>query len=86
MNISHEQVPVKTPNMNTYIESFHSILEDYCYNRNEFTSFTEAYEVIGDYIDYYNNRRRYGGINYMAPGKFYQAFINKQVTGYKLVA
>ena len=88
-NIIHERIPVKTPSMNAYIESFHSILEDDCYSRNEFTSFPEAYEVISnymDYMDYYNNRRRHGSINNMAPGKFYQALINKQVTGYKLVA
>ena len=26
--LTHERIPVKTPNMNAYIESFHSILED----------------------------------------------------------
>lgn len=86
-NLNHERIPVKTPNMNAYIESFHSILEDDCYSRNEFSGFPEAYKVISDYImDYYNNRRRHGSINYMAPNKFYLAFINKQVTGFKLVA
>lgn len=85
-NLIHERIPVKTPNMNAYIESFHSILEDDCYSRNEFASFPEAYEVISDYMDYYNNRRRHGSINNMAPSKFYQAFVNKEVTGYKLVA
>lgn len=85
-NLSHERIPVKTPNMNAYIESFHSILEDDFYSRNEFSSFLKAYKVIIDYMDYYNNRRRHGSINYMAPNKFYRAFINQQITGFKLVA
>ncbi len=29
--------------MNAYIESSHSILEDECYKRNEFTDFAEVY-------------------------------------------
>ncbi|SHJ19179.1 Integrase core domain-containing protein, partial [Lutispora thermophila DSM 19022] len=34
-NLIHQRIPVKTPNMNAHIESFHSILEDECYSRNE---------------------------------------------------
>lgn len=30
LNIEHERIPVKTPTMNAYIESFHAILEDEC--------------------------------------------------------
>jgi putative transposase len=84
--LTHERIPVKSPNMNAYIESFHSILEDECYSRNEFTSFTEAYRVISEYIDYYNNRRRHGSIGYMAPAKYYKAIMNSQMSGKKMVA
>jgi len=84
--LTHERIPVKTPNMNAYIESFHSILEDECYSRNEFSSFTDAYRVISEYMDYYNNRRRHGSIGYMAPAKYFKAVINNQITGKKLVA
>lgn len=84
--LTHERIPVKTPNLNAYIESFHSILEDECYGRNEFTSFTEAYRVISEYMDYYNNRRRHGSLNYMAPAQYYEAVMNKQILGRKLVA
>ena len=62
--------------MNAYIESFHSILEDECYSRNEFNSFTEAYRVISDYMSYYNNRRRHGSIKYMDAARYYKAVIN----------
>lgn len=84
--LTHERIPVKSPNMNAYIESFHSILEDECYSRNEFTSFTDAYRVISEYMDYYNNRRRHGSIGYMAPAKYYEAVMGNQITGEKMVA
>ncbi|MDS1030952.1 DDE-type integrase/transposase/recombinase [Bacillota bacterium LX-D] len=78
-NIKHERIPVKTPNMNAYIESFHSILEDECYSRHEFDSFMEVYGAISEYIDYYNNRRRHSSIKYMAPNEFYKAFTKGQL-------
>jgi len=84
--LTHERIPVKSPNMNAYIESFHSILEDECYSRNEFTSFTDAYRVISEYMDYYNNRRRHGSIGYMAPAKYYEAVMSNQITEKKMVA
>ena len=39
IGITHERIPVKTPNMIAHIESFHSILESECYCQNEFKSF-----------------------------------------------
>jgi putative transposase len=60
LGITYERIPVNTPNMNAYIESFHSILEDDCYSRNEFETFAEAYETIGCYLHYYNHKRRHG--------------------------
>ncbi|MGI6684477.1 MAG: IS3 family transposase [Bacillota bacterium] len=84
--LTHERIPVKTPNMNAYIESFHSILEDECYSRNEFTSFTDAYKVISEYMAYYNNRRRHGSIGYMAPAKYYEAVKNSQIARGKMIA
>ena len=53
--------------MNAHIESFHSILEGECYSQNELESFMEAYSIISDYMKYYNERRRHGSINFMAP-------------------
>jgi putative transposase len=60
LGVIHERIPVKTPNMNAHIESFHSILEGECYSQNEFESFMEAYSIITDYMKYYNERRRHG--------------------------
>jgi len=80
LGITHERIPVRTPNMNAHIESFHSILESECYSQNEFESYLEVYRVVTDYMKYYNERRRHSSIKYMAPAKFHEAFINNTVT------
>ncbi|MDK2788875.1 MAG: putative transposase [Epulopiscium sp.] len=85
-DIEHERIPVKTPNINAYIESFHAILEDECYKRNEFADFAEVYQIVSEYIDYYNNRRRHSSINYLAPNEFYKSITNGQITGHEMVA
>lgn len=64
LKLTHQRIPVKTPNMNAHIESFHSILEDECYRRNDFSSFLDVYQVIRDYMQYYNHRRRHGSLHY----------------------
>lgn len=47
-----------------------------CYSQNEFESFMEAYSIVTDYMKYYNERRRHGSINFMAPNRSYKAFIS----------
>ena len=82
----HQRIPVKTPNMNAHIESFHAILEDECYRRNEFSSFLDVYRVVSEYMEYYNNRRRHGSLHYMAPSRYYQAVLGLEVAVQRLVA
>jgi putative transposase len=36
----------------------------------------EAYSIITDYMEYYNQRRRHGSINFMASNRFYEAFMS----------
>jgi putative transposase len=84
LKITHERIPVNSPNLNAYIESFHSILEDECYSRHEFETFQEAYEEVNKYLDYYNNRRRHGSIGYQSPAVYYQKHQNAR--GKPLVA
>lgn len=68
--IVHERIPVKTPNLNAYIESFHAILESECYSEHEFCTFQEAYKVIVGYMVYYNERRRHGSLRNKSPKAF----------------
>jgi putative transposase len=77
--VTYERIPVKTPNLNAYIEAFHLILEDDCYSRYDFASFLEAYKTISEYMTYYNHRCHHGSIGNMAPVKFHAAFLSKKV-------
>lgn len=72
--------------LNAHIEAFHSILEDDCYSRNQFRSYTEAYEQVALYMDYYNQRRRHGSLKNMAPERYYQAVMNNSIKPRALVA
>ena len=71
LGINHERIPINTPNLNAYIESFHSILEDECYSRHEFETFQDVYREVTAYLDYYNNRRRHGSLGYVPPMSYY---------------
>nr|WP_143798417.1 DDE-type integrase/transposase/recombinase [Paenibacillus thiaminolyticus] len=60
LEIVHERIPPRSPNMNAYIESFHSLLERDLFSLTEFMTFKEAYEALDRYMDFYNNRRMHG--------------------------
>ena len=77
--INHQRIPVKTPNMNAHIESFHSILERDCYNRHEFMSYIQVYEVVSEYMNYYNNRYRHGSLGDKSPADYFQALQDKKI-------
>lgn len=49
------------------MESFHRILGDECFKSNEFQSYTVAYEIVKDFINFYNNRRLHSNLRYMTP-------------------
>jgi putative transposase len=73
-NVYHERIPPKTPDLNAYIESFHSVLERECYQRYTFECFDEAYFRIDEYIEFYNNRRFHGSLNYLPPKQFHELY------------
>ena len=86
LGITHERIPVGTPNLNAHIEAFHSILEDDCYSRHQFNTYAEAYEQVSLYMEYYNQRRRHGSLNNMAPERYYQAIMSNSIKPQVLVA
>lgn len=73
----HERIPNKSPNYNAYIESFHSALERECYQQHTFEFFEEAYYCIDEYVQFYNERRYHGSLNYLAPQQFYRRQLNQ---------
>lgn len=70
LEVVHERIPPRTPDMNAYIESFHSLLERDLFSRRAFMTFDEAYEALDTYMDFYNNRRMHGSLKRMSPVKF----------------
>jgi putative transposase len=74
MNIEHERIPNQTPNMNAYVESFHSILERECFQRNCFESYEEAFHEVDRFMDFYNKRRLHGSLKDMPPVEYLEKF------------
>lgn len=70
LDVIHERIPPRTPDMNAYIESFHSILERQLFSIRDFMTFEEAYNALDKYMDFYNNRRMHGGLKRKSPAKF----------------
>jgi len=73
LGLVHQRIPVNTPNMNAHIESFHAILKEDCYEINEFMSYIEVYQIVSEYMNYYNNRYRHGSLGDTPPADYYQA-------------
>lgn len=68
--VEHERIPPRSPNLNAYIESFHSLLEKECYMKHEFITFDQAFQEVDDYICFYNERRYHGSLNDLSPKEF----------------
>lgn len=79
LSVEHERIPPKTPNKNAHVESFHSLLEAECLSRHEFVSYQEAYELVGEYIQFYNERRIHGSLYDFAPCEFRQRLAAGQL-------
>jgi putative transposase len=70
LGIIHERIPPKTPNMNAYIEAYHSILEDDFMQQMIFESFDEALTKLERYVKYYNKVRIHGSLGYLSPEQY----------------
>jgi len=84
LSVEHERIPPKTPNLNAHIESFHSILERDCYAQHEFMSYTEAYQTVTEFIDFYVNRYLHGSLNDMPPAAFHKMVANLKATPFEV--
>lgn len=67
INALQEFTHVATPQENSYIEAFHSILQREVIDRFEFLSGYDAKTTIVKYMDWYNLKRRHGRINRITP-------------------
>lgn len=78
--VEHERIPNKSPNMNAYIESFHSILERECFQKHIFNTFEEAFKTVNDFIRFYNERRLHGSLGDIPPMEFMEKVKKNEVT------
>jgi putative transposase len=71
---------IATPEENSYIEAYHSILQAEVVNRFEFDGYYEAKLTIQAYVDFYNNRRIHRGIGGKKPQQLWDeyAILNKK--------
>lgn len=75
LNMEHERIPPKTPNMNAHIESFHRLLEDDRLGSAEFETYAEAYETVDQYMKWYNQERIHSSIHYLSPAEFHRQHV-----------
>lgn len=74
LGIIHERIPPRTPNMNAYIEAYHSILEDDFMQHMIFESFEDAVAKLDRYVKYYNKVRIHGSLGYLTPEQYYNQY------------
>jgi putative transposase len=77
-NIStqHERIPPKSPNSNAHIEAFHSILEEDCLGLYEFDTFAQSYQIITEFMKYYNEVRLHSSIGYKPPQEYHDEIMS----------
>lgn len=68
--VRHERIPPSSPNLNAYIESFHSLIERECFLRHEFWTFDQAFQNVDQYMRFYNEERLHGSLYDWPPEVF----------------
>jgi putative transposase len=84
--LSHEFIPVRTPNKNAHIESFFSILELEFLSMTYFATFAEAYEKTHEFIRFYNTERIHGSIGDITPVEAVEAYERGEFLNIKTIS
>ncbi len=75
---------IATPQENSYIEAFHSIVQREVVDRFEFDSYYDAKKVFEKHLLWYNNERKHGMLGKISPQRkwdnYYQEKLNEKVT------
>ena len=77
---------IATPEENSYIEAFHSILDREVIQRFDFESFYESKQTIAAYMDFYNNKRLHGSLKRKTPMKVWNEHYQSLSTDKQLSA
>lgn len=60
--------------------------EDECLKINEFQNYAEAYEVVNEFMEFYNNRRMHSSLRFMSPNEFYNLYFGEGLTNIEVRA
>lgn len=78
--LTHEFIPPRSPDRNAYIEAFNSILETEVLKVQYYKTFEDVYASIFRFIEFYNNRRLHGSLNFKSPKMFIEGIKNGEIT------
>ena len=74
LDAHQEFTHIATPEENSYIEAFHSIIDREVIQRFEFASYYEAKLTLTAYMDFYNNKRQHGSLGRKTPMKIWNEY------------
>ena len=77
--LEHEFIPVRTPNKNSFIESFFSIYETQFLQVRYFECLKDAYVQTEEFINFYNDERLHGSLKYKTPKEFNELFNRGEI-------
>lgn len=67
VGMDQEFTHVATPEENGHVEAYHGILKNELFQRYEYFSFAQAKQLIDEFVQYYNNKRRHGSLKRQSP-------------------
>jgi transposase InsO family protein len=79
-DVKQQFTHVATPEENSYIEAFHSIVEREVIERNQFASYYEAKDTIQRFIKHYNESRLHRSIGFVTPQQKWDEAIVSDTT------
>lgn len=71
---------IATPQENSYIEAYHSILQTEIVERFEMSSYYEAKLIMTNYVHFYNHKRLHGSLKMKTPQNIWDSWYNQNNT------
>lgn len=77
--VMQEFIHVSTPQENSFIEAYHSIIDRELLQPRQFTSIEEAVEIFNRWRQFYNNRRLHGSLGKKTPAYIWGRYNEQQI-------
>ncbi len=74
--VLHERIPVRSPNYNAFIESYHRYLQEECLTGMIYMSLNDIKYDVADFVYRYNTERIHSAIGYVPPYEYYLANVS----------